>query len=207
MQPTDTKLRLECAIVLSRLILKLGNTYRITEDRDGKPESDTTHSLMLALIAGEFANEEAIRLDRHAVVSMALIHDLAEAYAGDTSTLHVLSADQQSAKQHRENAALERIRKELAPFPWILDLIDRYERQRCPESQFVRYMDKVMPKLTHRDNGCRVSKASGQTLEAAKIRDAIQIQELQERYPELTMTRDLLAEAAADSYRAWESTP
>lgn len=193
-------------LTLSRLVLRFGQVYRVTLDADGRPESDTTHTVMLALLAGALCDRESVPLDREAVVALALVHDLAEAYAGDVSTVRALSLSAAAAKAAREEAALARIRGELAGLPWIVALIDRYEAQACPESRWVRYLDKVLPKLTHRDNGCAVPRAAGMTLAECRERHAYQGAELAARYPEFSFARDLFALAAADAEGQWGGT-
>lgn len=190
---------LDDAISLSRLILRFGQTMRITEDAHGRQESDTTHTLMLALMAGEFASHEAVPLDQHAVVMLSLIHDIAEAYAGDTATLWLLDDAAKASKAAREAAALERVKADLCAFPWVLGWIDRYEAQACLESRFVKYLDKVLPKLTHRDNGCAVPIRDGMSLDAFKARHRQQQAELAAKYPEFTFCAELLEAACRDS--------
>lgn len=203
MTPTNKGLSLESAINLSRLILRFGQTFRVTTDKQGRLESDTTHTLMLGLLAGEMAAHEVIELDRGAVIAMALVHDLAEAYAGDVSTIRALSAEEKETKEIRERLALAIIKVELAGFPWVLWLIERYEAQACPESRFVKYLDKVCPKLTHRDNGCAIPIAQGMTLEECRERHQTQGAELAAKYPEFKGVKALFDAACLDSEQQW----
>ena len=68
--------------VLADIILRLGRVSRLTEDQFGNAESDTTHTVMLALAAGEVAHMAEMDVGR--VLGLALIHDIAETFAGDT---------------------------------------------------------------------------------------------------------------------------
>lgn len=194
-------MKIENAIALSRLILRFGQTFRITEDVEGRQESDTTHSIILALMAGEMAEAEG--LDRGTVVSLSLIHDIAEVYAGDTATLRALTPDQQCDKDARESAALAQVRQEIQGFPWVLSLIERYEAQACPESRFVKYLDKVLPKLTHRDNGIKVPKSHGMTHDEFIARHAQQGADLRRKYPEFPSVGLLFFDACADCESHW----
>lgn len=194
-------------LALSRLALRFGQVHRVTLDAQGRRESDTTHTVMLALLAGALCEHEAVPLDCEAVVALALVHDLAEAYAGDVSTVRALSLAEANAKAAREEDALARIRAELAAFPWIVAMIDRYEAQACPESRWVRYLDKITPKLTHRDNGCAVPKAAGMTLAELRKRHAYQGAELAAMYPAFTFARELFEAASADAESQWPTTP
>jgi putative hydrolase of HD superfamily len=138
-------------IELGRMLLQFGLTTRVTHHEDGQTlETDTTHTVMLGIMACAFAQRYAPHLDRGKIAQYALVHDLAEVYALDTSTYGILSAEEISAKENREAAALERIRGEFASvYPWITDAIDSYERLDSPEAKFVKVVDKVLPKIVH----------------------------------------------------------
>ena len=194
---------LERAVQLSRLMLRLGQVFRVTLDAAGRPEADTTHTLTLALLAGELADLEAVPLDREAVVSLALVHEFGEIYAGDTNTMQGLSPEAAEEKRQREEESLLRVRRELDGSPWLLALLERYEAQACLESRFVRFLDKVLPGLTHRDNGCQVQRAAGMTLEDLRERHRQHGEDLERRFPEFPLVRALLAAVYLDSERSW----
>lgn len=179
------------AIALAALVLRLGRVDRITFHPDGRyPESDTDHTVMLALVAGEYAPD---RLDRGLVLAFALVHDLVEADAGDTPTLVALTAEQRAEKGAREAAALQRMRVEIGPDSWVVRTIEAYERQDTPEAQWVHAFDKCMPKLTHALNGGVAIRRQGVTLEATRERVRAQIEQI----------ADDLPEAAVFAYDAW----
>jgi putative hydrolase of HD superfamily len=161
--PTDTSL----PINIARLALALGRVDRITQHPDGYPESDTDHTVMLALVAAEMA---PARLDRGRVLAYALVHDLVEAYAGDTPTLVALDDAGRAAKDAREAAALARIRAELGAESWVVRTIEAFEAQGDPEARWVKHMDKCVPKLTHALNGGRAVRAQGLGLEDVQRR-------------------------------------
>src|SRR3954468_11904498 len=95
---------------LARLVLDFGRVDRITYHPDGvTPESDTDHTVMLALIGCALAERHFPELDRGRIAMHALAHDLPEVYAGDTPTLHAPSAELRQAKRDREDAAFWRI--------------------------------------------------------------------------------------------------
>jgi len=192
------------AIQLAQLILKFGQVQRITEDAAGNPESDTTHSLMLALLAAEVAQKEpGAPLDIAAVLGMALIHDLPEAYAGDTPTLRALSPKELREKEARETAALDRVYADLSGFPWITDMIGRYEAQACRESRLVRLLDKAMPKLTHQINGCAVPRRMDMSREEFVQQHDLQLAKLSSRGADLPVTLEFLHDACDASEQAW----
>lgn len=152
-------------IELAQLCLRFGRVERVTYHEDGKRlETDTDHTVMLAVIACAFAerinaeDERYPRYDVGRVAQFAIVHDLVEAYAGDTNSLiartDVGPDDATRTKEAREAAALARIRSEFAAdFPWLTDTIDAYESLVSPEARFVKALDKVLPNITHLLNG------------------------------------------------------
>ena len=153
-------------IDLAQLCLRFGRVERVTYHEDGKRlETDTDHTVMLAVIAcalAERINAEGKRFPSHydvgRVAQFAIVHDLVEAYAGDTNSLIARTDagpdDATRTKEAREAAALARIRSEFAvDFPWLTDTIDEYESLVSPEARFVKALDKVLPKITHLLNG------------------------------------------------------
>lgn len=136
---------------LANLSLAFGRVDRATCHPDGTtPESDTDHTVMLGLVACAFAERFAPELDRGMVAQFALVHDLVEAYAGDTPTAYIMSDADHAGKEEREALALARIREEFdAELPWIGETIDAYESLATPEARFVKVMDKTLPKMVN----------------------------------------------------------
>ena len=163
--------RSDAVIKLGKLVLQFGRTDRATRYEDGvTPESDTDHTVMLAIIACAYAKEKVPHLDIGKIAQFALVHDLVEAYAGDTSTLTFTSEAEKGEKHQREHAALERIKKELASdLPWVHETIEEYESLKTPEARFVKTMDKGMPNVTHLLNGAVMLKNSGYTFDELRI--------------------------------------
>lgn len=157
-------------IELGQLVLKFSRTDRVTCHEDGTtPESDTDHTVMLGIIACAFANEFAPELDRGRIAQFALIHDLVEVYAGDTSTFKVMSDEDAKGKEEREAEALVRIREEFdAIYPWLGETIESYEKLDTKEARFVKIVDKVLPKITHILNNGAVSNRLGHTPESKR---------------------------------------
>lgn len=187
------------ALHIAEVALYFGQVERATQHPDGRPESDATHTLMLALIALELAPPE---LDRGKLLAAVIVHDLPEWHPSvqDTNTAWGLSEYEREAKASRERWAVERLRDR--GLHSIVALIEDYERQDSPESRWVRYVDKVMPKLTHLLNGGAALRAIGMTRADMLEKHAEQGRELQERYPEQDHAR-MLFDAAC---RRCEST-
>lgn len=158
-------------VSLAELALRFGQVERITFHPDGqRPETDTDHTVMLGLTACAFAVECNRRnhfgvnsLDIGKIAQFALVHDLVEAYAGDTPTLVHMDQDAKEAKAEREARALARISREFAALPWITKTIQEYETQERREARFVRAMDKLMPKACAILNGGATVRAQGIT--------------------------------------------
>lgn len=138
---------------VGRLILTFARVNRVTLHGDGvTPESDTDHTVMLSVCACALASKLYPSLDIGKVSQFATIHDLVEVYAGDTNTFN-LDEEGKKLKDERERAAFLRIKDEFnAVFPWIDSTIEEYESLVSDEAQFVKMVDKVMTKLTHRIN-------------------------------------------------------
>lgn len=189
------------ALKIARLILRLGRVDRITMHPDGYPESDTDHSMMLALVAAEL-RPGRLRLDL--ILSYALVHDLIEAYCGDTPTLVALDDAGRAAKNERERLALMQLREELGSESWIVRTIFAYESQMDPEARWVKWLDKCMPKLTHCLNAGRAVRAQGLGLDDVRTRVAGQLQAVAESSPDLPEAFEFGTAAMAALERAWK---
>jgi putative hydrolase of HD superfamily len=187
---------------LVRLSLALGRVSRATRYEDGVTlESDTDHTVMLALIAAATAPED---LSATRVVAMALVHDLVEALVGDVSTLNP-TPEILETKRAAEAAGLVALNAVLCDFPVLKHWIRQYEEQVIPEARWVRIIDKLTPKLTHALNGCAAARDAGVSLGELTRLHAAQEQKLRIEYPErgMALAHHLLTDAcrlAEDSY-------
>lgn len=137
-------------VELGQLSLLFARTNRITLHEDGvTPESDTDHTVMLGLCACAIASSYAPHLNLGKIAQFALVHDLVEAYAGDTSTIDI-SDELRKKKDEKEHEAFLRIKSEFeGVFPWIHTTIEEYETLASEEAKFIKTLDKCMPKITH----------------------------------------------------------
>ena len=148
-------------VALGELVFKFGGTDRVTYYPDGETsESDTDHTVMLAIIACSLASKCAPQLNVGRVAEFALAHDLPEVYAGDTPTLRITTAERQ-AKEEREAEAQGRISEEFQLLGWVPRMIEEYESLSSPEARFVKALDKLMPAISHVLNGGRQLHMSG----------------------------------------------
>lgn len=111
-----------------------------------EPESVAAHTWGTALLCLLYADRAEGAVDRDRAISMALVHDLAEARTGDFAT----RADDESQRvSTEEKAALERdaIIDLLDPFRNrncdTLSLWEEYEARQTPTAQFVKDMDLI----------------------------------------------------------------
>lgn len=189
---------------LADLALRFGRVNRKTMHPDGVTwESDSTHAIMLSLIACSVAAKHPeLRLDLGLVCQFAVVHDLVEAHAGDVDSFFTAAHGSADGKADREREALKRIAQDCTDWPWVVDLIHRYERQEEPEARFVRYMDKVCPPLSNTLNGGAAIRARGVGREGTQ--DPAHARRLASQYPEFAAVLDPILRAACDeSERAW----
>lgn len=176
-------------LTIASLVLDFGKVNRATFHQDGvTPESDTTHTVMLGLIAIDIAAKHPdLRLDVGLVAQLVYVHDLVEAKCGDTNSF-AISNEARADKERREAIALGQLKAELRDHPYLLHLLTMYEEQACPEARFICYLDKVMPKLTHALNGGVAFVKMGKKIHDVYEAHDDQAIELQKKYPEFAGT-------------------
>lgn len=124
-------------------------------DAEGTPESDTTHTVMLSIMACAVAAKLHPEYDLGKVAHYALVHDLVEVYAGDVITINYNDVDKTS-KAEAEREALQKIKQRFAGnFDWIYQTIEAYEKLEDPEARFVKSLDKSMPGIAQRLSGSK----------------------------------------------------
>lgn len=115
-------------------------------------ETDAEHSWTLALSVCALAPQIAPTLNIGKCCMLAVVHDLVEVYAGDTSLW--AAPEQQATKHNRERQALSTIKKNFNAFPAISELITEYEQKQTEEAVFVWALDKFIALLTlYEDKG------------------------------------------------------
>lgn len=195
-------MHIDQAIAIASAALTFGQIRRATLHPDGSEESDTTHTVMLALVVADLARAEG--LDPGLAVQFAVVHDLPEAYAGDTNTARALSPAAAMAKATREAASFDRLVGELGPC-WTTSMMQRYEAQQEPEARLVRCADKILPKLTHILNSGQALAAIGMTRAESAENHAAQGAKLRALYPDFVATHALFDAACERSIAAMRS--
>ena len=190
---------------LAGLALAFGRVERATLHGDRvRQETDAEHTVMLGLVAVEVAGLYPLYFNPHLVAHFALVHDLVEAETpgGDTNSFDI-SPTALAGKKACEEVGLWRLRERFAGTA-MLAMIERYESQLEPEARFVRYLDKVMPKLTHARNACAAIKAMGKTLADLQRAHREQGAALAAQYPELAaLVSPIFDDACKAAEEAW----
>ncbi len=142
---TDKVEELDALFDFFRLIDReklIGRQNYITDGQ--RKENDAEHAwhmaIMTLLLAG-YANEE---IDVLRTVSMLLIHDIVEIYAGDTYAYDAVAAESQA---EREMEAAKKIYSILPEKQgkYLMDLWLEFEDRKTPEARFARTMDNIQP--------------------------------------------------------------
>ena len=105
-------------------------------------ENDSEHSWSLALFTLVLAPKVDAKLDVGRAVQLAIVHDIVEIYAGDTSFW--APEEYRNTKNQREEEALNILEEKFGSiFPNLIELIEEYEAKETPEALFVSSLDKL----------------------------------------------------------------
>jgi putative hydrolases of HD superfamily len=192
---------------IGKLVLAFAKVNRVTLHEDGiTPESDTDHTVMLAVCASALAKKlYPDSLDLGLVAQFAITHDLVEAYAMDTDSFG-LNEEGKKAKDAREHEAYLRIEREFKEvFQWLPETIQQYERLDTKEARFVKTVDKLMSKITHILNNGAYFKGRGMDEETMWNNYQMMVRAAEEKYgsefPEvLALMDELIREAKKATY-------
>lgn len=129
-------------------IEKLKSVTRFNRTLDGRFENSAEHSWQGAIAAMVLQYYYPEKLNMEKVMSMLLIHDLGEIYAGDTWVF-----DDQK-KLHSHDRELESIEKTMSILPeekylnmknsWL-----EFEKGRSAEARYARVIDALVPLINH----------------------------------------------------------
>jgi putative hydrolases of HD superfamily len=165
------------------MLLAFGLVERVTHHEDGvTKESDSTHTVMLGIMACAFARDHAPHLDIGKIAQFALVHDLVEVYAGDTNTFARDGVSHED-KAEREKKAMQVIREQFGEtYPWLPDMIEEYESLSSPEARYVKVFDKILPKISHLINGGVTVSQLGHDGESLKAFVTTQLAKIEATY-------------------------
>lgn len=164
----------------------------IVRNVGGRLENVAEHSNMLAIVAPVLSEEYFPELNADRIARYAL-HDLLEAYCGDTPT-HIITTDQLQAKAERERTALQQLKVEYAVLPGFVTLVKEYEAQEMPEARFVRMSDKLMPLLVHINDAGYGFRIAGYTPTAIRQSSAERARDFLREYPDMATIVELRVE-------------
>lgn len=129
-------------------IEKLKSVTRFNRTLDGRFENSVEHSWQSAIAAMVLQDYYPEKLNMEKVISMLLIHDLGEIYAGDTWVFD------DEKKLHAHDRELTSIEKTMSFLPeatyvnmknsWL-----EFEKGQSPEARYARVIDALVPLINH----------------------------------------------------------
>jgi putative hydrolases of HD superfamily len=117
---------------------------------NARKERVAEHSWFVALSVPLLAELSPEPIDVPRAVLLAIVHDLAEAFVGDTFAFGPDAASQHE-REHRAMADLA-ARSQSAAVARLVGLWREYEEQATPEARFVKGMDAFLPILLNFTN-------------------------------------------------------
>ena len=129
-------------------IEKLKSVTRFNRTLDGRFENSAEHSWQGAIAAIVLQDYYPEKLKMEKVISMLLIHDLGEIYAGDTWIFD------DEKKIHSHDRELESIEKTMSLLPEekylnMKNLWLEFEKGQSAESRYARVIDALVPLINH----------------------------------------------------------
>ncbi|EHB88556.1 hypothetical protein HMPREF0737_00335 [Rothia mucilaginosa M508] len=129
-------------------IEKLKSVTRFNRTLDGRFENSAEHSWQCAIASIVLQDYYPEKLNIEKVISMLLIHDLGEIYAGDTWVFD------DEKKVHSHDRELESIKKTMSILPgekylnmkksWL-----EFEKGQSSEARYARVIDALVPLINH----------------------------------------------------------
>ena len=129
-------------------IEKLKSVTRFNRTLDGRFENSAEHSWQGAIAAIVLQDYYPEKLKMEKVISMLLIHDLGEIYAGDTWVFD------DEKKIHSHDRELESIEKTMSILPEekylnMKNLWLEFEKGQSAEARYARVIDALVPLINH----------------------------------------------------------
>ncbi len=113
------------------------------------------HSWRLALMALVIGTECKVRVDIDRAITLALLHDLAEAKTGDIDAIEQIDGGKQvlANKAAMEESAMHEMTDDLPFGDWIYSLWREFEDKLTVEAKFVKALDRIEGFLHIAENG------------------------------------------------------
>ncbi|MCQ2133823.1 MAG: HD domain-containing protein [Bacteroidales bacterium] len=168
----DMQSELQQIVDFCRLIDKEKFVQRRTYLSDGERfENDAEHAwhmAMMALLLSDYSNE---KVDQLKVVSILLVHDLVEVYAGDTFAYDI---EGMKTQRERELAAADKLFAQLPENlgQKIRSLWEEFEEWETPEAKFAHALDNFQPLLLQNASGGRAWREGERKLSEVLRRNA-----------------------------------
>lgn len=159
---------------IDELTLLYGSIERGTRALNGAKETNAMHVIHLAAVAIPYAQTIYPELPIGKTALDILIHDLPEAYAGDTVTLNIGAAEE-AQKRYKEEQAIEKLQHKFGTqHPLLLDTLLEYEKLATPHTRLVKTFDKLDPSFSHLCNKGFALVHDHHIASSAEFRQAIQ---------------------------------
>jgi putative hydrolase of HD superfamily len=128
----------------------LKNELRHSETSKGRKESVAEHSWRTVLIAVLLKNHLNRNLDWERLLSMIVVHDLAEARTGDTPIFEIEAREQ---KKQKERVAMVELHRMLPKRTgtWIFELWQEFEANETSEAKIANALDKLEAQVQHNE--------------------------------------------------------
>ncbi len=138
---------------------KLKSTLRYNSLRSGRKESSAEHSWRLALMSFMIAQDLKLDISIERVIKLALVHDIAEASAGDIDAVHIAEGSvTKEEKEKLENDAINQMTdildgegKNEIKFLW-----QEYEDGDTQEAKYIKALDKIETLLQLTETGHKI---------------------------------------------------
>ena len=129
-------------------IEKLKSVTRFNRTLDGRFENSAEHSWQSAIAAMVLQDYYPEKLNMEKVISMLLIHDLGEIYAGDT---WVFDDEKKLHAHDRELTSIEKTMRFLpeATYVNMKNSWLEFEKGQSPEARYARVIDALVPLINH----------------------------------------------------------
>ena len=129
-------------------IEKLKSVTRFNRTLDGRLENSAEHSWQGAIAAMVLQDYYPEKLNMEKTMSLLLIHDLGEIYAGDT---WVFDDEKKLHSHDRELASIEKTMS-LLPEATYVNMKNswlEFEKGQSPEARYARVIDALVPLINH----------------------------------------------------------